>query len=266
MSEISDLKKAILDDDVALSSILRKAKVLAYSLKIEEMKEWVEKEMNGYDYEKDVIPTYRIIQAYSTGDFSRGSRNFPIPSVNLPENLREWAETATEIGSIKKLESIIDTARTRNEFSLIIAWPGDYIVRVSRDILTGEELIGARKIVSRNQLEEIVEVVRNRLLDFILELENRFPESTPEMIASKPEAPEQVTQIFKTTIHGDVHGVIAAPNSSGGITVTEQKGAVNVCKQSANQQSNVSGDASIAPTSKKSFWGRLFDWIKTLAG
>ena len=48
-----------------LSLILRKAKVLAYKLKNQEFKDWVEHELNGYD-ENDLLPEYRKIHTLKT--------------------------------------------------------------------------------------------------------------------------------------------------------------------------------------------------------
>ncbi len=52
MSLIGDIKTGILGAS-PISSVLRKAKVLAYQLKNQDFKEWVDFELNGY-YGKDV--------------------------------------------------------------------------------------------------------------------------------------------------------------------------------------------------------------------
>ena len=49
MSIIQQLQDDIVNEQVSLASILRRAKILAYGLKHDELKNWVDNELNG-DY------------------------------------------------------------------------------------------------------------------------------------------------------------------------------------------------------------------------
>ena len=58
MTSITELKTALLDDTIGLTTILRSAMVLAYQLNEPTFKQWIELEINGYTGDVPV-PNYR---------------------------------------------------------------------------------------------------------------------------------------------------------------------------------------------------------------
>lgn len=117
MSIIQELQDDIVDSKTNLSSILRRAKVLAYDLKNEEFKKWVDNELNGYSNEKE-IPDYRKTLAYNFGDFidsfGRQVKNAPIPTLNLPEPIKKFADDLIFYNGVRALESLIEDNSDRN--------------------------------------------------------------------------------------------------------------------------------------------------------
>jgi hypothetical protein len=269
VSTIGELKKAILDPNIPLSATLRHAKVLAVELNSCDMEEWVDKEMNGYDSEKDTIPKYRELPIQSIGDFAgpyqSGLKNAPIPTFCLPEHLREWAETHQELNSVRALESTIETSRQTEEEMLSLSWPANLTAMISKKVYRGKNCIWARKTVTRAQLEQIIEIVRNKLLDFVLILEKQYPNRSPNSLGENIETAKQITQVFNTTIYGDASNIVTAPQASGTISPTLQKGAVNVSKTDANQQSHICGDASIEQPQKRGLWKMIIEFFKAIA-
>jgi len=70
MNLLNEIKVDLVNSSIYLSDVLRKAKVLAYELQSEEMKSWVELELNGYEnIPPDQIPAYRKISTQSFGQF-----------------------------------------------------------------------------------------------------------------------------------------------------------------------------------------------------
>lgn len=59
MGVIQDLIDKTIDNSEPVANLLRRAKILAYKLKSDDLASWVEKELNGYK-NKDEVPEYRI--------------------------------------------------------------------------------------------------------------------------------------------------------------------------------------------------------------
>lgn len=65
-STISDLKMAATDPDIRVSDLLRRALVIAGELDLDEFREWIHKELNGYTEEEihaGKLPQYRMLRA-----------------------------------------------------------------------------------------------------------------------------------------------------------------------------------------------------------
>lgn len=65
----------------------------------------------------------------------------------------------------------------------------------------------AWKVIPVNALVGIVDMIRNRVLSFVLEIESEDPEAGDAPINSHPIAEERVNQIFNTYITGNVQNV-----------------------------------------------------------
>lgn len=83
MSLSQDIIVACADDQTSLSAILRKCLILAAQLKSDELKNWVLKELEGYENLEDV-PPYRTLRVTAKGLFLGGwgaqINDQPLPS------------------------------------------------------------------------------------------------------------------------------------------------------------------------------------------
>jgi len=121
MSLFDEIQTEILST-ASLSTVLRKAKVLAYRLKNQEFKDWIEHELNGYD-NVDSLPKYRRISTHSTGDFLNPGwkmKGVPIPPNNIPREIREFINEVNMKQGIKELEALLDTLKGTRPTSLLI--------------------------------------------------------------------------------------------------------------------------------------------------
>lgn len=57
---VIELQQEALKSDFDIMSLLRKAYLVAKKLKLQEFKEWINNELNGYG-DKDEIPKYRLL-------------------------------------------------------------------------------------------------------------------------------------------------------------------------------------------------------------
>jgi hypothetical protein len=209
MGLISDLQRDMLDPKTSLSTILRKAKVLASTLRNEELKKWVENELSGYGDNKEEVPDYRRGQPENLGDFVGGfgarMKNAPIPTLNLPNQIKEFASELYIVEGVRTLESHLES----DSHNFFIPWPADLVALLSNQFYKGYVCLRAWKSFSRGKVEQVLDSVRNRLLNFILELQERYPEvaKSEEAISDIPR--EQVTPMVNTYIFGS-HNVVAS--------------------------------------------------------
>ena len=92
MSLIQNLIDEAQDDSTSVSSLLRKAKVLAYKLKNDPLLSWINHELDGYA-EREKVPSYRVLRPINTGFFSgpfgSGIKNARIPMELVPDYAKE---------------------------------------------------------------------------------------------------------------------------------------------------------------------------------
>ena len=216
MSLIQQLQDDIVDEQVSLASVLLKAKILAYRLKHDEFKNWVNNELNGYS-DGDDVPSYRRYPAYNYGDFRDSSgrlvENKPIPKINLPEHPR--------IDHIRKgfmqdsffYEGVVALEDMRKREEIKISWHPMIIAIAARtEIYEGLNLEDAWTAFDASIIAEILGVVRSKLLTFVLELQEISPDLTEsdDKIGEVP--PERITYMYNTYIHGNQNVVAAGAN------------------------------------------------------
>lgn len=203
MSLVEEIQSDILDPSIPLSSIMRKAKVLAHGLRSTDLEQWVERELNGYFSEPDTLPDYRKAGAHSYGNFfgpfGSGLQNAPIPTLNLPTEIQDFASTLQFREGIRELESLVESGSEL----LREPWPANSTAVVSKEIYKHLVLAQAWKVVPKGALEHILDTVRNRLLSFVLELEKLSPEGYAAPSTQQPISKEQVSQVFNTFILGN---------------------------------------------------------------
>ena len=169
---IKEIENDLINPDLDLSNILRKVKIYSSKLKLAELRSWTNYELNGYSQIPD-IPSYRIYQAQNYGTFSGsfGSmmKNVVLPTYNLPDVVREFAEQMTFRESIKELESMLIMEGDK----FIKNWPQEALI-LSRESLNldGYVLVSAWQYITKSMISGILDSVKNRLLDFLLDLEN----------------------------------------------------------------------------------------------
>ena len=220
MSLISEIQQDILRPSARLSSTLRKAKVLAYQLGNPAFKAWVEHELDGYPESEDPLPDYRKVDTQTFGGFTDGVRilrNVPIPPMCLPDAWREFAESISFSQGIRSLESLAEG----EDLVLHFPWPANLVAMLQGRVYQGMTCLDAHRVVSRNQFEQITDTVKNRLLTFLLELEQIEPNLGETSPADKPSiAGETITRVFNTVILGG-HNVVgtSTPFSEGELTM-----------------------------------------------
>lgn len=231
MNPLLELREKILDSSTSLADILRRAKVLASQLKNPEFKCWVHSELNGYA-EGVNLPDYRCIFTPPLGTFSGlyGSmiKDHILPTYNLPDSMKQMAKEVPIIYSVRELESMGAKEGLRH------AWPAEAVMLLRDKIQMsgGYVLVEVYQPIYTTAITAILDAVRNRLLDFVLEINEITPDipnengNYDEILSS-----EKVSQIFNITIHGD-HNILASGKTvSQHTTQIVRKGKTNDLKK-----------------------------------
>jgi hypothetical protein len=214
MKLLDDIIDGAVDDKIALSTILRKCLVVADKLQNNKLRTWVLAELNGYPGKKN-LPPYRMLRVHAVGlfvgSFNRQIADQPIPASALKEQHRDWASTAYMGQPLVAYETAV-TAKDKHD-DLIVEWPADLVAIYSSTFFEGDLLLyRAHQVIPRSSVAGIIDTVRNKLLEFALELrrqigsEDPTPENPPPALVDR-----QVTNIifggtnvFGGNIAGDV--------------------------------------------------------------
>ena len=208
MTLMDDIKSALTNDSASLSNTLRKAKILATTMRLSEFREWVDYELGGYPKQSEV-PAYRVLRTQSVGQFSgpfgSGASNVILPTSNLPSELRDLVDTLTMRQGVGQLEALhTDDVAHR--------WPSE-LVTLARPLMKmsdGMELIDARRPISSSAISGILDQVKNKLLDFLLSLEENH--ITVESMSSTKSDTARARNLFNVNIYGSGNIVASGEN------------------------------------------------------
>jgi AbiTii len=222
MSLLREIQNAAVDSKFELATLLRKCKVLAARLGSREFNEWVEKELSGYQ-SIEALPEYRVIKVNSKGHFSgsfqSGLRNADIPMSCMPVEFRKSLSHTYLVQPIAAIESL---TKSKSGGLLQEPWNPDITANFGNKIYSDMNCMQAWKVIPLTALVSATEAVRNRVLNFALEIEAESPDAGEALANSNPVPLEKVQHIFNTYITGNVQNV-AAGNTSVSQSVTHNQ-------------------------------------------
>ena len=203
---LTQLQSDILNSAANLSDILRRAKVLASALGNTEFEQWVDAELNGYHDDVEP-PSYRRSMAHNLGDFSgpfqSGLRNAPIPISALPKELERLYKEMVLYDGVGGLTSMAESSQE----SFRMGWSADAIAYTQGLSHPGLDCVQAWMTQPRSTVVQVLDSVRNRLLNFVLELEKNHSEILDSEKSITQNQRDQVGQVFNTYIVGD-HNIV----------------------------------------------------------
>ncbi|MGZ3523236.1 MAG: AbiTii domain-containing protein [Thermodesulfobacteriota bacterium] len=207
MSLLREIQSAVVDPNTDVATLLRKCKILAVRLRNEEFKRWVDHELNGYDKIEN-LPKYRILHTESYGNFS-GSfdaalNNAPIPPLCLPEEFRDRITKSYLMHPISAYASLVDR---KEKHDVQEQWPASMIALFAGKIYKDMNCLSAWKLIPYNALVALVDTIKTRVLNFILEIEEEAPDAGEAPPNSPPIPQERVAQVFHNHIYGSVGNI-----------------------------------------------------------
>lgn len=158
---VDQLQSDALNQDVSVSGLLRKVKVAAVKLALDDALEWVKRELDGYK-EKEDLPEYR---------FTRGN---PVawnpyhgwqPMIFGDQEITEMITEVTLFEPVGSFEAVLKESGSGN---LLKPMPPGFVAQLNRTF--GWDVPKAALEFPRGAIVNVVEQVRNLVLDWSLEL------------------------------------------------------------------------------------------------
>ena len=212
MSLLREIQNDVVNSSINVSDLLRKCKILAYRLGNEDFKSWVDSELNGYESE-DLLPDYRILyvgsKGYFVGSFGTSLSNADIPTHGLPDWLQDTCTKANFSGPIATLESY--TVNDKNG-QLTQSWNPVILAKYGSKMYSDLNCIQEWKVIPVASVIGIIDTVKTKILNFVLEIEVINPEAGEAELNSNPIPQDKVSQIFNINISGNVQN-LASGNS-----------------------------------------------------
>lgn len=244
MNLFEEIRDGCVNSDTDLPSTLRKAKILASKLKHDELKDWIHNELSGYAG-KSKIPDYRKLSSNVFGDlsgrFGKKVKNATIPTYNFPDTLKEFADNLIMVQGIRELQTM-----AKNKKGFKKRWPAEALMlaREKVEINSNYVLVDLWQPISTSDIEGIFDTVRNKLLDFLLELEAIEPKIIESYKSLSNISPEKVNNVFNFTIEGDYASVSSGSNFSQtvnhNITENDLESLVQYLKQLGIEENDLS--------------------------
>ena len=155
-------------DSIPLSKMLLRLKTLIFELHNDEILEWVNDEINGYDETKDV-PEYRKIRGDVTCEIfqiNRIIKNFCLP-------LNSNNEHIIEITTYPCRDSIaaIERMMNKEDGSLMSIIPMAAYPYLQENVRINGYIQNAKVIYASHQFSDIYSAIKNKVLDILLTLE-----------------------------------------------------------------------------------------------
>ena len=171
--ERSSIIKEFVSKKVDLDTTLKRLKVILYSIDNEEVIEWVDQELNGYEKFEN-LPSYRTFECEVYGDYFSGTAynhiratHHLIPLSGLDKEMRDSIKRINIFNDIETIQKSIDSDEKMGKplppeiCSLISSTCNLAITRATVNI-------------DSSQLMSIIKNVEKRTLDILLKLEKEF--------------------------------------------------------------------------------------------
>jgi len=202
MSLLREIQDGATDHSVPLADLLRKCKILAKRLQHTPLSDWANHELNGYP-DAENLPPYRAKRsAYVKGTFRNSVqeiKNKLIPSMLVDQEHLDALFTVAHPSGVAHYESLLRS--DQQEFGS--PWPAYVVAMYQTRMMSGMYLTEARRVISRAEIEAMLDQIRTRILSFVLEIEEENAAAgEAEPGGEPPVAPEKVEQSFVTHIYG----------------------------------------------------------------
>lgn len=207
MSLIQDIQAAAISQTTDVPTLLRMCKLLAARISHPQLNEWADRELNGYP-DVESLPEYRVVRVNSFGKFHGGfmqADRLQISVSILPEKLQEQFSHAYMTCGI----SVYTTLLTGDQTDRVIEpWPVELALVYVSKLTPDMQCVAAWKEIPIGAVTRLLDSVKTRILDYVIDLDREAPNAGDTPIGSQPPlSTEKMTQIFNNTINGNVGNI-----------------------------------------------------------
>lgn len=270
MHLIEQITNDLVNDGLSVASALTKTKVLASRIGQQELLAWANNELKGYD-NPEHLPDYRKFRGSITVDYIDGFNQvtgFPL-TLDFDEETLLAFETARFGQGVQQLEQLVTDhpKGIRYEFNT----KQRHILHQMFQRVNGSyyQLTSAGISLPPTVITGVLSAIRQRLLDFMLELESRFG-LLADLSILKANAPI-IHQYMETTIHntGDGNVINTGDHAQVNADITISKGDKTQLRDKLLAQQVSTEDAnellafidSEPPESASRFGAKVNTWI-----
>ena len=213
LESVEDIRDSAIDPALCgLATLLRKCRVVAARLQNKFLGDWIRFESGGYPKDASV-PDYRIttlgLKGMFEGNFRR-MENAPIPPSFVPQWAREIIQHHKIRSSVAFLEGQMKGAKEAKgviviELSILVPFIKMY---------EGMTCLQVQGSFGAGMYTEILNTVRNRILEFALAIEEEIGVSGGGLLSGSPASKEKVNQMVQTNIYGGNIAIIGGTNNA----------------------------------------------------
>ena len=212
MELLNDIRADLVNESARIVNTLRKARVLAYEVQSPELRQWVISELDGYsDFEK--VPDYRRIALPVFGTFNGPGgarmRDVLITTSGLPVELKEVSDILIVPDGVAVIEGLLESGE--EALTRMLLPEITQILRRTQTMSGGMILFESYQKVPRGNLLGVLDSVKTRLLDFVLDLQERTV--TSEGVRSGEIPPEVVREAAIYNFYGGNNVVATGGNA-----------------------------------------------------
>ena len=212
MNLLDEIRADLTSETTTLPNTLRKARVLAHELQSQELRDWVSNELGGYPVEA-TVPSYRQFRlpVFGTfhGPFMRVTeQEIPIYDYDLPEGAKDFLDSLTVVEGIAALGALIESGdkKHRRPLPIEITLSLQSVVHMTGGMVLHEMYHQLPRYIFAG----ILDSVKSRLLDFVLDLQEK--EVTAERLNNGDADREAVRNAITVNIYGGRNVVGAGGN------------------------------------------------------
>lgn len=213
------IQDAATDKTTDLPSLLRMCLVLASRLRNDTLKTWVNAELQGYE-SKESLPDYRIFPVPSelvVYNPLQGKRTIPIPRAAIEQRIpSEYVEDMCNAyiqQNVAQLIALVNAPGEGKAATPAVPWPHEFVALVA-PLLSTWTPVGAAMLIGRQRLTGILDIVKTRVLQMSIDLDEAAPSLGEGNPADIPEPTEeriqQIVNNYTYNITGD-HPIVSTP-------------------------------------------------------
>lgn len=273
MKLLNEIIELLSTDNSNIENALIKTKVLLHKMGEKELLNWINNEINGYSNDNENIPEYRIITTSVYGNATDGfttrwnNHLLPIEHLKKYPNLYEDLSNHKIRESISALNSLVES----KEQSLQVPIQVEVCSLLAKGLNSQVHVESAHKAIGIAQIIQIQTQIRNRLLDFLLELSDRLSHTIDETNIKSQSKEIWTNELFKHTIFGDNTTIIVGNNNENNSqnikNNTEELFKILKQLKITDQEVSELNDAIEKDTkeNKKTYGDNVKNWLKKVS-